>query len=632
MPTVSGAIGAAGVGALSARGAANRGAIAAAGSATVAFVGLVISDRPSVLIQNTDRTAYVSIDSLRLSIRLNERSTLSCELVDIAGAFRPVVGNKIYVVYKGVKRFGGYIESIEEWLIPGHATALRFSVQAVDFTRLLDWRMYSGSFENQHFYNIVTTIMDAKYTDADGISVSGVVNTGPMITQRIQDGLRPVMEWFRKLSTETGYFFRIDEDLVLQFGPLDTSNPAPFSVSYTSGNVRDLKIIRKMGDMRNVQYARTEYTTTPNLTATFTGDGATRDWFQFDGPFQGKPTMTQDGVAKTIGYWGFDQSGYDFYIDKEGWGLHRYPSQSAPSVGSVLVLTYAVRFKNLLMEEDTAAIAARAAIQGDSGRVEAIHEDRFIDSVAGLQARADGLLRQYGEVPTEITFETNTVIEPDILSLEVGQRLDVDLTNGPGDVNEDFLVTAIEQEWIAANSPAGEDLWVFRVRGTNIEPAGLRSTPIERLAEAVRIGPDPTTLLAESPQPGAGSVTDNWKATFVDTADPLVSSVYSSHYPADVDPDGGYQIQLTSWFAVLKTAPGAGGASFDIERSTNDGSSWTSIFSSAQSFGNGVKRLDGETFTISALNLDDRLRGKVSSADGTAAVLCVVLNGRKVAV
>lgn len=592
---------------------------------------------PTVTIAGVDRTNKTIIDSVTVTRSYNERSTCQVELIETAGTYRPVPGNPIIiqqVMVAGspgstIKRFAGLIEDIEEQAVPGASPTISYRCGAIDYTRLLDWRLYAGSFENQTLYNIVETIWNAKLSD-DGVTLGGVANPGPTITERLQDGLRPITEWFRKLSTATGYLFRIDEDKVLQFSMLPTSpaTPAPFSITWTSGNWRDLKISKRMGDYRNRQYVRTEYNISGSLTANFTGDGSTRDFFQFDGPFHGTPALTVNGVAQTMGRWGFDQSGFDYYYDVEGWGIHRYPSQSAPAGGAALVLTYGVRFQNYTQEESASEITARAAIQGDSGIVEAISEDRYIDSAAGLTARATDLLRQYGTIPTEVTFETDSYIEVDSDWLEPGQQITINLTGGPSAVNDTFLVEAVESSWKAIGR-ADSDIWVHRVTCVDIEPIGHKATAVERLAEAVRIGPDQTTIATESPAPSPAA-SASWKATYVDEADPLTAAATSTHYP--VDADDGEEIVLTDWWAALTTPANtspAGTVTFDVERSSNDGGSWASLFSADLEFTAGDKQINGSTFAIGTLFPGDLLRGTVVTADGTAAGLTFVVNGSR---
>jgi hypothetical protein len=448
---------------------------------------------PTVLIDGIERPGLTLVESVEITKSINDRSRMRCELMERAGIYRPVVGNPIVIAQDGTYRFAGLIEDIEEQAIAGNSSAIGYQLTATDHTRLLDWRLYAGSFENVSFYSIVSTIMNAKFA-GDGITLEGVTNPGPTITTRIQDGLRPVTEWFRKLSTETGYLFHIDGNKVLHFGPLATSppNPAPFSITFGSLNWRELRVKRSIGDYRNVQYVRTEYRVTSSLTANFTGDGSTRDFYQSQAPFANVPSVTVNGTPQTVGRFGIDLSGFDVYYDVEGWGIHRYGSQSAFSNGAAIAVSFAAQFSNTTVAEDSAEIAARAAIQANSGRIEAIHEDRYLDTKEALDSRAEGLLRQYGALSIVLDFETDSRIEPDSDGLEPGQLLDVDLTDGRSDVNDSFLVESVSSRWMAT-SP--DDIWVHRIHATNQEPHGQKSvTPIEKLAEQVRIGPDAASV------------------------------------------------------------------------------------------------------------------------------------------
>lgn len=444
---------------------------------------------PTVTIAGVDRTGRTKVDTVRIRKRLNDRSTMSCLLEETVGVYRPVRGNPIVVAHDGSSRFSGMIEEIVEIAHPG-TEALQYALSCVDHCRICDRKLYAGSFENQSFYSIVLAIWSAKLSE-EGVTLGTIENPGITITERMQDGLTPVTTWLNKLSTRTGYLWRIDENKALNFGPLTTS-PAPFSITWTSGNWANLQIRRGMGDYRNRQYVRTEYRVTSLITENFVGDGATRDFFQLNYPFASTPTVTLNGAPQTVGRFGIDLTGFDFYYDVEGWGIHRYFSQSAPVVGAAIAVSFTALFSNTTMVHDLAEIAARAAVQGDSGAWEAIHEDRYIDTKEALDARAEGVLRQFGTLPTLIEFETDSENEPDSNDLAPGQRIDIDMTAGPHDVDDTYLIEGVESSLIAAQ---GDDIWKHRVECTSVEPFGRPTQVLERLVEATRIGPDPASIV-----------------------------------------------------------------------------------------------------------------------------------------
>lgn len=525
---------------------------------------------PTAEIAGIDRTGKTACDSVSIRRSISDRSTMNCGLVERSGVYRPVVGNVIIIEQEqvvgspgsAVRKFAGYIEDITEEHKPGKVGNIVYQLQCTDFTRMLDWKLYAGSFDaGVTFLSVITAIWLAKLS-ADGVTLAADIPSTPL-PNRIQDGLRPLSEWFRKLATDTGYLYRIDEYKVLHFGPLATSppNPAPFSLTFNSPNWRKLKIRKRLGDYRNVQYARTEYNISGVLTANFTGDGSTRDFSQIDGPFHGTPTVTLDGTPLVVGRFGFDSGNpaYDVFYDVEGWGIHWSVLDPAPGNGLAIVVQYRIRFNNTSVAYDSAEITARAAIQGDSGIIEAVNEDRYIDTKGALDARAANLLRQYGAVPTYIDFETDSRCEPNADDLDPGMQLAIDLTDGPSNVDDSFLVESIESEWKAS---APSDVWIHHIQCTDQEPYGNRpqggggagAVPIvlERLSEAVRIGPDISTVLTESPAPGTGAIIQ------MDiTSNTTISA------PTQIDDGGEVEYQLTqggsplggwvvSWNAAFK--------------------------------------------------------------------------------
>lgn len=430
---------------------------------------------------------------------------MNADLIETEGVWRPIAGQPIFVEGRRAM-FGGYVEEVTEKYVPGNQTGIMYTISCVDYSRLLDWRLYAGSFPaGTPFRTVVETIHGAKLA-GDGIEL-GYIPSTPLLTARLQDGMRPVTEWFRKLSTETGYIFWIDNYKALHFGPLATSpvNPAPFSLTWNSRNWRDITIRKSMGDYRNRQYVRTEYTTSGVLEKSWTADGATRDFFQFDGPYEGSPTVTLDAAPLTVGQFGID-TGKDIYYDVEGWGLHYIPP-AVPAASAVLVASYRVRFNNTYMVQDSVQIAARAAIQGDSGLIEAIHEDRYIDTRAGLESRGNGLLAQFGSIPTEVRFDTDSYVERNSDDLDPGMLISIDLTDGPSALAGLFKVESIDSAWTYA---AEDDFFRHSVNCTSDLPFGMRlAGPLERLVEISRIGPDVGALITESPEsPASAAVPD----------------------------------------------------------------------------------------------------------------------------
>jgi len=126
-------------------------------------------------------------------------------------------------------------------------------------------------------------------------------------------------------------------------------------------------------------------------------------------------------------------------------------------------------------------------------------------------------------------------------------------------------------------------------------------------------------------------ISTNWKSTVIDHANPLVvGDDISNHYPADIG--DGEEIEFQRWYGVLESSPAAAspavaGFTFEIEKSSNNGASWSLAFSGT--FLSSEKVKSGDTFTISTILSGDRLRYNVSLSDGTAAVFTLVIVGTR---
>lgn len=89
----------------------------------------------------------------------------------------------------------------------------------------------------------------------------------------------------------------------------------------------------------------------------------------------------------------------------------------------------------LVTRTSAAAITARQAVEGGSGRYERFVSDDSITTTAQANAKADGLLARYGQIDTEVEFET------DRSGLRPGQR--ITLTFSSLGVSGSYLITQV---------------------------------------------------------------------------------------------------------------------------------------------------------------------------------------------
>lgn len=457
------------------------------------------STEGALLIAGVDRTAWLKANTGRFRRQFNQRSSFSCQLEDQDRGYRPVVGSSLIVFYGSTRLFAGFIISVKEMRHPTEASvdSIQYSIEATDNNLIADKRLayYDGLLGvveyGPGYAGDIMTAMAANELDGDSIDTS-LVETGPYIETPITLFFESVTAAFNKVSQLSGYRWRIDEYKRLRFSAFDVE-AAPFSITPTSGNWRNLTVTRDMKNYRNRQFVRTETNIDGVKTESFTGDGTTRDFFiGFVDPVSANPTrffselpaITLDGVALVVGELGPDDpASFDVMYDAPaapgtmgGVGIHFVSPQAAPGVGVIIEVTYTYVTGNVVSDEDAAEILARAAIEGGSGIWEAMDEQRNVRNALTLEQIAAGDLTFYGLIPERIEYET------DEQGLQIGQIQTVTLPFH--DVSANLLVESIETEW----KTGAAFQFRHRVMVSDLGPMAGSENILEKLAAVARIG------------------------------------------------------------------------------------------------------------------------------------------------
>ena len=119
-----------------------------------------------------------------------------------------------------------------------------------------------------------------------------------------------------------------------------------------------------------------------------------------------EPTVTVNGVTKTVGIKGVDPAGsHDWYWNSGNVQIVQDDSATPLTSTDTLAVLYQGSFPIVIGQADSVEIAARAAVEGGTGVYEEVAEDATIDSMDLAIDKAGGLLRKYGRVPRRVTFE-----------------------------------------------------------------------------------------------------------------------------------------------------------------------------------------------------------------------------------
>jgi len=342
---------------------------------------------------------YVKKYSSNIRDRVEERSVASFVVSDAAETHHFVEGYPVIITDSGNTLFAGVVHtSTEKWMSP--AKGLYHVVQCKDWHYLADKRLVAESYTGKTCKAIVEDII-TNYLSAEGIS-AGTIQTGPTIKEAVLPYVR-ASDVLDKLAERAGFTWHINSAKKLYF-VARTTTAAPFSITqhmlkHSSG------ITHGNPKYRNRQYLRGGKAVTTEQTETFTADGVIQT-FAVGYPLAKVPTsIKEDAAVMTFGIKGIDTA-KDYYWSK---GDEVIVAAVAPANGVAVEIKYYGQYDILVLVENDAEVAARAAIEGaGTGYVEAIDDDTsIIDKDDAIDA-AEAKLDKYSMAGKQVRFDIIT--------------------------------------------------------------------------------------------------------------------------------------------------------------------------------------------------------------------------------
>jgi hypothetical protein len=435
----------------------------------------------TIFVGGADRTQYVLAGSINIQLQLSQASTATFGMWDAAGdpAVIPQVGQEVTIYREKVRIFGGSVEQPVQSAYQankghlfssagggsggvesatGGAGAGSGGVQCTDFSNLLDRRFVGLSYQgtNNFMSTIVEDIVDT-YLSADGITYDQSDgdpgnNLGPQVFQWVS-----IRQAFNTLSSLTGWNYNIDAYKVLRFFPSGSAlGPAPFNVADNDGHTlaESLSVEYYRANYRNRQGIRTANLATALWSDIFSAaqpgpfpnepqpPGNGRIFFGTLYDFIGIPTVTLNGVAQFVINLEVDPPttpGAQWYVlldpsTNVGYGVSQIQSNPPIGTSDVLVISYQTQLAPIYWVQNDAQIAARAAIEGNSGIYEDVQDaPNTITDPAAIILYAQSLLDRYGSqgIPFEVDYSTTDTLVKALLTsaLLPGQLQNIAMAN-----------------------------------------------------------------------------------------------------------------------------------------------------------------------------------------------------------
>lgn len=350
---------------------------------------------------------HLRVETASISAPKRGRRTARFSLFDALQSYAPSLGDPV-VLTDGGTSFRGLITKVDESRAGGVMDCVFHNCECSDYAAIFDRRFVSRKYPAGSIAKNIILDICSNFLIGEGFDTNNVDGFAVISDELVFD-YRSVTQCFEQISTLTGEDWWVGgaAGKSLYFKSISAAATAPFPITDSSENWRNLRVSKSMGTYRNRQYVRVgQPLQSGSLTDTFAGDGST--WFfptRF--PLTAAPSVTVGGVAQTVYEMGVDpypSSGW-FWI-RNGSGVQQ-GTQTAVAAGVLVVVAYGQYLSSVVMAEDTAEQAARATTEGGSGVWESIEDARDVENLDVANALALALLSRGKALPTEIVYETD---------------------------------------------------------------------------------------------------------------------------------------------------------------------------------------------------------------------------------
>lgn len=373
----------------------------------------------------------VSVQTSRFKIedRLLGRSVCSMTVNDKTASLA-LLGGMAIEVYDSTPTlvFAGFLaEDPKVSPIVADGSAREWDLDCVDNHYRADKVIVAASWENSTVGDIVADLV-ADWLAAEGVTIgAGTVTTGPVITRAVFNYI-PASQALDRLAELANCWWRIDHQAVLHLQPR-TEYAAPWALTTADIMWRGATAEQGQLEYRNVQYVKGGQDLTDIQLEQFVGDGDRRT-FSVGYPIAKVPTITVNiagggWAAQTVGIKGVD-TGKDWYWSGGDPEVQQDDAGTELTAADKLRVSYQGRFPVVTLSIDQAQVVGRAALDGTTGRVEAVvHETQIGSRAEGFEMGA-ALLDRYSHTGRVVKFDTRrSGLEPGMLLTATVPALDL---------------------------------------------------------------------------------------------------------------------------------------------------------------------------------------------------------------
>lgn len=426
------------------------------------------------------------------------------------GSFAPVLGQTCLLTDNGTRIFAGCITQIIVDRLMSTKQDITYHCTALDKSAICDHRVIVGKTYpmvdpiSNAPQDVATTILNIVqvYLNGEGIQPGPEIVPGAFGAQSSDYNWNfpTVTQAFDQISSSEGLVWWIDDTSILHFSPLVDLPAAPFGLSETSNNWRNLTATSTTTAYYNKLYAVSNLNVLPGASGT-TGQAGYTDTYIFAPDNPGVVTitnslgtrvavglltsvaigsiisMTVDGHAQSVinfpDFTGQTRTGPTDYLWFFFSGNNQLSWTFDPGVSTITVEYLPYSSTNASNAQYGTALAPQSPGGQPlgtcgSGVYEGVVQVQSINDVDQLNAIAAAELARIGTVPTVLDFET------DYPGLRPGQLLQVDIPLigvGDGVHPVPMLITTANGTWMSGDTlPFGGNFRWHIQATTNLDP------------------------------------------------------------------------------------------------------------------------------------------------------------------
>lgn len=462
-----------------------------------------------IFLSGTDRTVpYLSRveGTCTVASQTLGRWTATFDLFDDTGAFVPQLGQTVLITDEGTRIFAGCITEVRTERLMSTYRDITYHCTALDKSAICDHRVVAGAtypaiLADGTPSDVATVILAivSNYLNGEGILPGPEIVVGAFGNQHSDYSWNfpNVTQAFDQICSSEGLVWWIDDNSILHFSSLTDLPAAPFGLTETSDNWRNLVTTKTTTAYYNKLYAVSNLNVIPGASTGTTGAAGQTESFTFT---PGQPgivtTVNSIGVTVAVGFLcsvaigsiismtvnGNEQTTVNFAdfagqtrIDSNDflWFFFQSGNQLSwtygPPAGASIVIKYVPWSSSNTSKAQygTALVPSSGGVPlgtCGSGVYEGVTQVDSINNLDQLNAIAAAELARIGSIPTVVDFET------DFPGLKPGQLLHVDVPLS-GVANAYLMITQASGTWISGDTLPFGGNFRWKISATsNLDP------------------------------------------------------------------------------------------------------------------------------------------------------------------